>query len=218
MQWLLVKVGWFSNDNPSGVISAPPLTLWGWDIGGPVGRYLFTLTLVLALTVMASNLVRSPTGRNWMAVRDMDIAAAVIGIPIFRTKLLAFAVSSFYLGVAGGLWAFAYVGTVEPHGFDLDRSFQILFIVIIGGLGSLSGAFLGSAFYVLFPILLSQFSDRLLAGLLDAGHIQNLQKILFGSLIVYFLIKEPLGLARLCSKHLARLANWLPRLRIDRAR
>jgi branched-chain amino acid transport system permease protein len=80
---------------------------------------------VVVMTVLALNLVRSETGRNWMAVRDMDTAAAVIGIPILKTKLLAFGISSFYPGVAGALWAFAYLGTVEPHGFDLNRSFQV---------------------------------------------------------------------------------------------
>jgi branched-chain amino acid transport system permease protein len=206
--WVFVKFGWFSNFNPSGVISAPRLVVGGLDFGTPAGRYLFTLAIVALLTVLALHLVRSQTGRSWMAVRDMDTAAAVIGIPIARVKLLAFAISSFYLGVAGALWAFAYVGTVEPHGFDLARSFQILFIVIIGGLGSVLGCFLGAAFIVLFPVLLSTLASRHLAGAIDPGNLENAQKIVFGSLIIWFLIKEPEGLARLCRNAWQRLKAW----------
>lgn len=200
VQWVLVKFGWFSNYNPSGVISAPRLELFGLDFSSPSGRYLFTLAVVVALTWVARNLVTSATGRNWMAVRDMDTAAAVIGIPVRRVKLQAFAISSFYLGVAGALWAFAYVGTVEPHGFDLTRSFQLLFIIIIGGLGSLSGAFLGAAFIVLFPILLSHLAAQFLGGLIDPANVENAQKIVLGSLIIWLLIKEPEGLARLVAR------------------
>lgn len=208
VQWVFVKFSWFSNDNASGVISAPPLVVAGYDFGSPAGRYVFTLAIVAVLTLVARNLVRSETGRNWMAVRDMDTAAAVIGIPIARVKLLAFAVSSFYLGVAGALWAFAYVGTVEPHGFDLTRSFQILFIIIIGGLGSIAGSFIGAAFIVLFPIFLSTLASGYLAGIIDPGNVQNAQKIVFGSLIIWFLIKEPDGLARLIQGGAARLRSW----------
>jgi branched-chain amino acid transport system permease protein len=179
------------------VITAPPLLILGHDFSGPRGRYLLTLTIVLGLTAVARNLARSGVGRNWMAVRDMDTAAAVIGIPILETKLTAFAVSSFYCGVAGALWAFAYLGTVEPHGFDLDRSFQVLFIIIIGGLGSIAGGFLGAAFIVLLPILMDNLATHFFAGLIDPGHLENLQKVIFGGLIVLFLIKEPAGLNRL---------------------
>ena len=197
VEWALTKFSWFSNDNASGVISAPPLLVLGHDFSAPRGRYLLTLTVVLALTLVARNLVRGRVGRSWMAVRDMDTAAAVIGIPILETKLLAFAVSSFYCGVAGALWAFAYLGTVEPHGFDLDRSFQILFIIIIGGLGSIAGAFVGAAFIVLLPILMDNAATHFFAGVIDSGHLENLQKVVFGGLIVFFLIKEPEGLLRL---------------------
>ncbi|MCW5624257.1 MAG: branched-chain amino acid ABC transporter permease, partial [Burkholderiales bacterium] len=173
IQWVLVKFGWFSNFTPSGVISAPKLEILGRDFSSPAGRYLLTLGIVSLLTWFAANLVRSATGRNWMAVRDMDTAATVIGIPIFRAKLLAFAVSSFYLGIAGMLWAFAYLGTVEPHGLDLNRSFQILFIIIIGGMGSIIGNFFGAAFIVLFPILLSNLAGTLPSGWIDAADRQN---------------------------------------------
>jgi branched-chain amino acid transport system permease protein len=138
----------------------------------------------------------------------MDTAAAVIGIPILRTKLSAFAVSSFVCGVAGALWAFAYLGTVEPHGFDLDRSFQVLFIIIIGGLGSIAGAFLGAAFIVLLPIVMDNLATHLLAGIVDPSNLQNLQKVIFGSLIIFFLIKEPRGLAQLLRGARERVRRW----------
>ncbi|TBW13057.1 branched-chain amino acid ABC transporter permease [Azotobacter chroococcum subsp. isscasi] len=208
VQWALTKFGWFSNDNPSGVITAPKLQILGADFGSPAGRYLLTLGVVVALFWLGHNLVRSELGRNWMAVRDMDTAAAVIGIPLLKTKLLAFALSGFFLGVAGALWAFTYLGTVEPHGFDLNRSFQVLFIVIIGGLGSILGNFLGAAFIVLFPLLLSNLAGLLPAGLIDAGQLENLQKIVFGALIIAFLIKEPEGLARLWRRLRERARLW----------
>ncbi len=208
VEWVFVKFGWFSNYNASGVITAPRLAVAGLDFSSPVGRYFFTLVIVTVLTVLALYMIRSHTGRRWMAVRDMDTAAASLGIPISRVKLLSFAISSFYLGVAGSLWAFAYVGTVEPHGFDLPRSFQILFIVIIGGLGSVLGSFLGAAFIVLFPVLLSTFASSSLAGIIDAGNVPNAEKIVFGSLIIWFLIKEPEGIARLARNAIRRLLAW----------
>ncbi|MCC6074062.1 branched-chain amino acid ABC transporter permease [Pseudomonas sp. GCM10022188] len=208
VQWALTKFSWFSNDNPSGVITAPKLEILGADFGSPAGRYLLTLGVVAALFWLGHNLVRSELGRNWMAVRDMDTAAAVIGIPLLKTKLLAFALSGFFLGIAGALWAFTYLGTVEPHGFDLNRSFQVLFIVIIGGLGSILGNFLGAAFIVLFPLLLSNLAGLLPAGLIDAGQLENLQKIVFGALIIAFLIKEPEGLARLWRRLRERARLW----------
>ncbi|MFB8831031.1 branched-chain amino acid ABC transporter permease [Azotobacter sp. CWF10] len=208
VQWVLTKFGWFSNDNPSGVISAPKLQILGADFGSPAGRYLLTLGVVAALFWLGHNLVRSELGRNWMAVRDMDTAAAVIGIPLLKTKLLAFALSGFFLGIAGALWAFTYLGTVEPHGFDLNRSFQVLFIVIIGGLGSILGNFLGAAFIMLFPLLLSNLAGLLPAGLIDAGQLENLQKIVFGALIIVFLVKEPEGLAHLWRRLRERARVW----------
>ena len=208
VEWTLTKFAWFSNDSSSGVITAPRLIIAGWDFGSPAGRYLVTLFIVIVLTWVARNLVRSQTGRNWMAVRDMDTAARVLGIPILRAKLEAFAFSAFYCGVAGALWAFAYLGTVEPHGFDLDRSFQVLFIVIIGGLGSLSGSFFGAAFIVLLPIFLSNVAATVFAGAVDSGHLENLQKLLFGTLIIFFLVKEPDGLARLVRTTGQRLSFW----------
>ncbi|WP_333873478.1 branched-chain amino acid ABC transporter permease [Methylobacter sp.] len=208
VQWVLTNFSWFSNNNSSGVISAPPLLVFGYDFSSPAGRYLLTLTTVVVFAYLSKCVVRSELGRNWMAVRDMDTAAAVIGIPIAKTKLLAFACSSFILGIAGSLWAFTYLGTVEPHGFDLTRSFQILFIIIIGGMGSILGNFLGAAFIVLLPALLSNISASLLAGSIDTGQLENVQKIIFGSLIIFFLIKEPDGLAKIWQTFKQRARVW----------
>jgi branched-chain amino acid transport system permease protein len=208
LEWLFVKFPWFYNYGSSGTISAPKLALFGHDLNTPLGRYLLTLTTVLVLTWVAVNLVKSQIGRNWMAIRDMDTAAAVIGIPVVRYKHLAFAVSSFYLGIAGALWAFAYLGTASASSFDINRSFQILFIIIIGGMGSIAGNFVGAAFISLLPILLSHAGQALFGGSVDAGQLQNLQKIIFGVLIIVFLIKEPEGLIRLLSNLRDRLSHW----------
>lgn len=207
LQWSFTKFGWFSNYSASGVISTPPLHVAGIDLNNPVGRYLLVLSIVAVLTVLAVRLVRAPIGRSLIAVRDNEVAAKVIGVPVLRVKLFAFTLSSFYVGVAGALWAFAYLRTVEPHGFDLNRSFQILFMIIIGGLASIRGAFLGAAFISVMPLLLSRLGNALAGDAVDAGTIQILEKILTGLLIIAFLIAEPAGLSAL----LDRLAGKLGR-------
>jgi branched-chain amino acid transport system permease protein len=208
VQWVLTNFPWFSNNSTSGVITAPKMAIAGIDLSSPAGRYELSLGIVALMTFAAARLARSQAGRNWIAVRDMEIAASVIGVPVFRTKLLAFAISSFYCGVAGALFAFCYLGTVEPAGFDLERSFQVLFMIIVGGLGSIRGAFLGAALMLVFPLLLSRFADAALAATLDPGVQENLQKILFGALIIVFLIAEPLGLASLWKRFEAKLHRW----------
>jgi branched-chain amino acid transport system permease protein len=140
-----------------------------------------------------------------MAIRDMETAARVMGFRVGQDKLLAFAFSSGVLGIAGALWAFAYLGTVEPHGFDLNLSFQVLFIVIIGGMGSIGGNFLGAAFIVLLPILLSNAAGWFAHVGIEAGQLQNLQKIVYGVLVIVFLVREPDGLARLAGNARRRL-------------
>ncbi|MBD8906660.1 branched-chain amino acid ABC transporter permease [Methylorubrum zatmanii] len=200
IEWIFNQVGWFSNYATSSAISAPRLVFLGHDLSSPAGRYALTLTSVTVVTVVAWRLVGSQTGRNWRAVRDGETAAAVIGVPVARAKLSAFFVGAAVSGIAGALWAFAYLGTVDARSFDLDRSFQALFIIIIGGLGSLSGSFIGAAFIVLLPILLTHLSNAALGGALDGGQISNLQRIIFGALIIGFLIKEPNGLAALLGR------------------
>jgi len=209
--WLLVKAGWFSNYSASGVITAQPMQILGVVFEQPVEKYLLVLSVVALLALAAKNLVRSAIGRAWMAVRDMDVAAEVIGIPIMRTKLTAFAVSSFYCGVAGALYAYAYVGTVQPEDLNLDLSFRILFMVIIGGIGSILGSFLGAAFITLLPIFL-ELTLHAAAGRfgldLMPGTTSMVQLLVFGGLIIFFLIVEPLGLARLWQIAKEKLRLW----------
>jgi branched-chain amino acid transport system permease protein len=210
--WVFNKFPWFYNYSASGVISAPPRALWGrvYVTGAeadPRAKYLFVLTVVVLLALVAKNLVRGRVGRAWMAIRDMDIAAEIIGIRPLRTKLLAFAVSSFYCGIAGAMWAFIYTSAVEAGAFEIDRSFQILFMIIIGGLGSILGSFLGAAFIVLLPILLDN-TPRLLGLEIPVNLVTNLQSMIFGALIVFFLVVEPRGLARLWQIGKEKLRLW----------
>ncbi|HEX5804314.1 MAG TPA: branched-chain amino acid ABC transporter permease [Azospira sp.] len=206
--WILTKVSWFSNDSSSGVITAQDMVIFGFHFDSPQAKYLLVLGVVAVMALMAKNMVRGSVGRAWMAVRDMDVAAEVIGIRIMHTKLLAFAVSSFYCGVAGALYAFAYLGTVEPEGFNLDLSFKILFMIIIGGVGSISGAFLGSAFIVLLPIFLDVLVQDIFVGVFSPSIASNLQLMVFGGLIIFFLIVEPHGLARLWQIAKEKLRLW----------
>jgi branched-chain amino acid transport system permease protein len=206
--WCLTKFPWFTNNSSSGVITAQKIVFFGVAIDTPVEKYLFTLGIVALLALAAKNMVRSSVGRAWMAVRDMDVAASVIGIRIMRTKLLAFAISSFYCGIAGALYAFAYLGTVEPEGFSLDLSFRILFMVIIGGIGSILGSFLGAAFIVLLPILLSVIMHGIFGSAIPQGLISNVELMIFGGLIIFFLIVEPHGLARLWQIGKEKLRLW----------
>jgi branched-chain amino acid transport system permease protein len=203
--WALTKIRWFSNYSSSGVITAQDIKIFGYGFDTPPAKYLLVLAIVCVLALIAKNLVRSNIGRCWMAVRDMDVAAEVIGIRLMHTKLLAFAVSSFYCGVAGALYAYAYLGTVEPEAYSLDLSFRILFMVIIGGLGSVLGSFLGAAFIVLLPIVLNYLAHILQ---ISTAVASNLELMVFGALIIFFLIVEPHGLARLWQIAKEKLRLW----------
>ena len=209
--WALTKFSWFSNNSSSGVITAQKMEILGYSFDTPLTRYLLVLAIVVLMALAAKNMVRSSVGRAWMAVRDMDVAAEVIGIRMMHTKLLAFAVSSFYCGVAGALYAFAYLGTVEPEGFNLDLSFRILFMIIIGGVGSILGSFLGAAFIVLLPIALNTYAEPIALWIGFQFHpstVSNLELVIFGGLIIFFLIVEPKGLARLWQIGKEKLRLW----------
>src|SRR3989441_3118392 len=149
--WAIQRWGWITNYSTSGVITAQRIVIFGYAFDTPAKLYLLTLSVVAVMALAAKNLMRSETGRAFMAVRDMDVAASVIGIPMMKTKLLAFAISSFYCGVAGGPPAFCYLGTVEPEAYSLDLSFRILFMIIIGGMGSILGSFPGPSFFTPLP-------------------------------------------------------------------
>jgi branched-chain amino acid transport system permease protein len=209
--WLFNKVGWFVNYAPSGTITAPPRRLLGVMVTGPEAtaptRYLVALGLVALFALAAKNLVRGRMGRAWMATRDRDIAAEILGIRPLRTKLLAFAISSFYCGVAGAELVFLYLGSAETLAFDVNLSFLILFMVIIGGLGSILGSFLGAAFIVMVPILLTRVPH--LVGLeMPVALQKQIELMVFGGLIVFFLIVEPHGLARLWQITKEKLRLW----------
>jgi branched-chain amino acid transport system permease protein len=205
--WFTNRVKWVTNDSPSGSVGVGALSFFGVPIETPVQKYLLCLSIVCVFALLAKNLVRGAIGRQWMAIRDMDVAAAVIGIRPVYAKLSAFAVSSFIVGVAGALWAFVHLGSWEPAAFNIDRSFQLLFMVIIGGLGSISGAFFGAAFMVLLPLLLNYVPHWF--GLpLSTGTAAHLEHMIFGALIVFFLIVEPHGLARLWLTAREKLRLW----------
>jgi branched-chain amino acid transport system permease protein len=227
LTWLFNKVPWFYNYNSNGTIESPPRTLFGsiMEPGGvlevlsfvnplvtsprasPQAKYLFALTLVVVFALVAKNLVRGRIGRSWMAIRDMDIAAELIGIRPMQTKLLAFAISSFYCGVAGAMLLNLYLNSVETQAFAINVSFDVLFMVIIGGLASIMGSFLGAGFIVLMPILLTNAFPAL--GLpVDTATQRHIELMLFGGLMIFFLIVEPHGFARLWQIGKEKLRLW----------
>jgi branched-chain amino acid transport system permease protein len=203
--WAFLRIKWFTNDSASGSVSVAELSLFGWVINTPIEKYLFCLGFVVVCALLAKNLVRSHIGREWMAMRDMDVAAAVIGIRPVYAKLTAFAVSSFFVGMAGALWGFVHLGSWEPAAFNINRSFDLLFMIIIGGLGSIMGSFFGAAFIVVLPIVLDLLGVAL--GF-DTALASHLTYMIFGALIVFFLIVEPHGLARLWSTAKEKLRLW----------
>ncbi len=205
--WVFARVKWFTNYEPSGSVSAPAMDVLGWSVNTGVERYLFALTFVTVFALLAKNLVRGNLGRQWMAIRDMDIAAEIMGIRPLYAKLSAFAVSSFFCGVAGALWAYVHLGSWEPLAFDINRSNDLLFMIIIGGLGSILGSFLGAGFILILPIMLNVVPLQLGVPL-STETITHLQFIIFGGLICYLLIKEPHGFAKLWSLAKEKLRLW----------
>jgi len=209
--WLFNRVPWFVNYAPSGTITAPDRTLFGVIVAGPNStaavRYVVALGFVVVLALAAKNLVRGRIGRSWMAIRDRDIAAEIIGIRPLPTKLLAFAISSFYCGIAGAELVFLYLGSAETLAFDIGQSFLVLFMVIIGGLGSVLGSFLGAAFIVLIPIFLTN-APHAVGLTLSVALLKEIELMVFGALIIFFLIVEPHGLARLWQITKEKLRLW----------
>jgi branched-chain amino acid transport system permease protein len=211
LEWCFTRIGWLYNYNISGAIEVPQRELFGIVVTGPRAtaetRYLIVLTIVIAMTWMASNLVHGRIGRMWMAVRDMDIAAELMGIRMLPTKLLAFAVSSFYCGVSGAMLVFLWYGSGESTVFSINQSFTILFMIIIGGLGSLLGAYLGAALIFMLPIVMRIVPPQF--GIpLHAATVEHLTFVIVGALIVLFLIVEPHGLARLWQIGKQKLRVW----------
>lgn len=209
--WMFLRIKWFTNNSDSGSVSVSNLQVFGMPLDSAMAKYLFCLTLLVVVALLAKNLVRGAIGREWMAIRDMDVAAAVIGIRPMYAKLSAFAVSSFIVGMAGALWAFVHLGSWEPAAFSVEVSFRLLFMVIIGGMGSIMGAFFGAAFIVVLPIFLNQFLPAV-AGLfgmdISTAAVSHAELMIFGALIVWFLIVEPHGLAKLWSIGKQKMRVW----------
>jgi branched-chain amino acid transport system permease protein len=209
--WLFNKVGWFYNYSASGQITAPERTLFGYVITGAKAEtlpiYFVCLGLLVFLAVIARNLTRGAMGRKWMAIRDMDIAAEIIGVNPLMAKLTAFAISSFYVGISGALLFALYLGAVEVgEAFSIQKSFIILFMIIIGGLGSIFGSLVGAAFMIAMPVILK---NLLVTTLGWPGDIAaHLEFMIVGFMIIVFLILEPHGLAMLWQIIKEKLRIW----------
>jgi branched-chain amino acid transport system permease protein len=212
LQWCFIRVPWLYNYNDSGAIEVGLRTLFGIPITGPTAtattRYLVLLAIVVFMTWIASNIVHGRLGRSWMAVRDMDIAAELMGIRLLPAKLMAFAVSSFYCGVAGACMMFLWYGGGEANDvFDINTSFNVLFMVILGGLGSLIGSFMGAAFISSLPTML-KFGLPAIGVPISGATAEHMTFMVTGGLIIFFLIVEPHGLARLWQITKEKLRLW----------
>ncbi|WP_170426193.1 branched-chain amino acid ABC transporter permease [Ruegeria arenilitoris] len=209
--WLFNRVPWFYNYSASGQINAPERDVFGIIITGPNASawatYLFCLIFLTISAIIARNLTRGTTGRTWMAIRDMDIAAEIIGVNPLKAKMSAFAISSFFIGIAGALFFAVYLGAVEVgEVFGIQKSFLVLFMIIIGGLGSIFGSFAGAAFLVLLPVVLKVVGVDVLGWPTDI--VAHLQLVIVGALIIMFLILEPHGLAQLWRVAKEKLRLW----------
>ena len=209
--WVFNRIPWFYNYSASGQINAPERLLLGVPITGANTDawvvYLVCLIFVVVSAIIARNLTRGALGRSWMAIRDMDIAAEIIGVNPLRAKLTAFAVSSFFVGISGALYFVVYLGAVEVgEVFGITKSFLVLFMIIIGGLGSIFGSFAGAAFLVLLPVLLKNVLVGFWGWQTDVA--AHLEFMIVGGLIVGFLILEPHGLAQLWKLGKEKLRAW----------
>ena len=209
--WLFEKWAWLYNYNASGAIQVPNISVFGITFAGPrasaVAQYYFVLCVVCLITFFAINITRGRIGRMWKSVRDMDIAAELVGINLMKAKLSAFFVSSYIVGIAGALFVFLWRGAAEPIVFDVQLSFRVLFIAIIGGLGSILGNYLGAILIVALPVLLNFIPD--LFGIPVApATVEHLNTMMIGALIIFFLIIEPHGLARFWAVIREKLIIW----------
>jgi len=207
-EWLFTHWKWLYNYDSTGSISTPDMFILGYGFNTPLRRYYLVLFIVGLMALAAKNMMRNKVGRNFMAVRDMDVAAEVIGISMMRTKLLAFAISSFYLGIAGALFAFAYLRNVEALAFSFQVSLSILFMIIIGGMGSILGSFIGAAFILLFPQVMNIVGHAVFGNMFNQETLGVFELMIFGGLMIFFLIVEPLGLARIWQITKEKLRIW----------
>jgi branched-chain amino acid transport system permease protein len=207
IEWVIVHVHWISG-GVFGTIEAPKMFLFNvWAIDTPVRKYYLALCIMVLLMTIGKNLVRGQLGRNWMAIRDVDYAAEIIGVNLYRDKLTAFAVSTFYAGVAGSLITFCYVGSANIEEFNVMTSFALVGMIIIGGLGTVLGSFLGAGFFVILPIAINHSLGTFME-FVPADILANIESIIFGGLIVFFLIVEPYGMARLWHTIKDKMRLW----------
>ena len=199
IQWVINHVTWISGGIQASIQVAPPV-VFGVKLESQRQLYFFLLFFAALAIVATLNLVRSRIGRAFIAVRDQDVAAEIIGINIFRTKLQAFAISSFYAGITGVLYTY-YLGIANYEQFEIDVSIDYLAMIIIGGLGSVLGSIYGAIFITVLPIATRVLLTGVGSLVFSQSQIQNLipelRLVLFGVLIIFFLIVEPEGLNRL---------------------
>lgn len=211
LEWCFIRIPWLYNDNASGAIEIPKREVAGIIVSGaeatPLARYFVVLAITVFLTLIMSHVIRGRIGRSWMMIRDMDIAAELMGIRPLFAKLSAFAVSSYICGVAGAMMVFFWLNAAEPSSYSITLSFQILFMVILGGLGSLIGSFMGAAFIWILPVLL-KFGLPAIGINIGAETVEHVTFMVVGALIIFFLIVEPHGLARLWQIGKQKLRVW----------
>ena len=204
--WVIVHVPWISG-GVFGTIQAPDMFMFGFSLDTPIRKYFLTLCMMVLLMTIGKNLVRGQLGRNWMAIRDVDYAAEIIGVNLYRDKLIAFAVSTFYAGVAGSLISLCYLEAANIEGFSVTVSFSLVGMIIIGGLGTLLGSFLGAAFFVLLPLGINMSLASFME-VVPSDILANIELIIFGGLIIFFLIVEPYGMARLWHTIKDKMRLW----------
>ena len=206
IEWVIVHVQWISG-GVFGTVDAPDMFIFGWELDTAVKKYYLALCIMVLLMTIGKNLVRGQLGRNWMAIRDVDYAAEIIGVNLYRDKLIAFAVSTFYAGVAGALIAFCYIGVANIEEFNVLTSFALVGMIIIGGLGTVLGSFFGAGFFVILPIAINHSLGAFME-VVPADILANIEAIIFGGLIVFFLIVEPYGMARLWHTIKDKMRLW----------
>jgi branched-chain amino acid transport system permease protein len=206
IEWVIVHVQWISG-GVFGTIEAPKMFIFGFPIDTAIKKYYLALCIMVVLMTVGKNVVRGQLGRNWMAIRDVDYAAEIIGVNLYKDKLVAFGVSTFYAGVAGALICFCYVGSANIEEFNVMVSFALLGMIIIGGLGTILGSFLGAAFFVMLPIAINQSLGTFME-VVPTDILANTESIIFGGLIVFFLIVEPYGMARLWHTIKDKMRLW----------
>jgi branched-chain amino acid transport system permease protein len=187
---------WASVTGGTAGLSVPPARVFGVALDTSFRTYWLIVPIMLLMIVAAANLFRTRIGRAFIAIRDRDISAEVLGIPLLRYKLLSFGLSSFYAGVAGGLWAY-FFRVVTPESFPLIMSIFFLAAIIVGGMGTILGAILGTVFMTMVPELLKLVVGWLPLGGNAAVVLSPVRTIVFGALIVGFLVFEPHGLAEI---------------------